>query len=497
MKKVLSVLSCMILFVVGYSQQDPMSFHKIESCYGKTIYVTPQLKSSDRMSMAKSALYEKKPGKYKSVKIITGSYYGEFQDVKNLPHFFNDVFYRVYDEIDYDDVRYVRFGQSVEGDSVFFIVPKEALSCCILEGVILDLEEIRKEVNEIWEKYIYLDNYKMRSALTGYVYDRKDELGLTTLSFQDFNIHLDKHDFCKLNWANYKIRPDKANPYEIGASVGEKDFFIHYEKLHRLISNGALVSSDYVDSIRHALHVRDSLDDIKDRVPVLGTYLGDTIAIFAYNGKSYSGEYLGIFNGKEKTFEKYQSLKFANPDDAVFLQRRGLTGIEIRKEVAREYDSLSIVRRVRERERKDEEKRLEEERRQKSIDSTLKVCKQKQIFILSQEYAYGEYGKFGLEWLFYNCFNKPIKYIEITIKPYNQVNDVQGDEFGRKEAKARCIGPVEEGNPAKFTFDDLFWDEKDLIHYLRVSYIKITFMDNSTKVYSGWENIKKRMFTNN
>ena len=82
-------------------------------------------------------------------------------------------------------------------------------------------------------------------------------------------------------------------------------------------------------------------------------------------------------------------------------------------------------------------KKLEREKEQKSIDSTLRVYKQKQIFIWNQKYAYGDYGQFGLEWMFYNCFNKVIKYIEITIKPYNQVGDIQRDDIGRKEAKAR------------------------------------------------------------
>ena len=134
---------------------------------------------------------------------------------------------------------------------------------------------------------------------------------------------------------------------------------------------------------------------------------------------------------------------------------------------------------------------MEEERTIQFIDSTILVCKKKQIFIWKQEYAYGDYGKFGLEWNFFNCYNKAIKYIELTIKPYNQVNDIQRDDFGRKEAKAKCIGPIESGDLATFTFDELFWDDNDLINKLKVSYIKITFMDNTTKVFSGIENVNK------
>lgn len=493
MKKILSILIFTILSVVVYSQNTPFSYKSIDSLYGKTIYVTPQLKPFDKKTMANSTFYEKKPGKYKNVKIDTWDYSGEFREVKELPNYFSNVFYHVYGEIDYKDERYVRFGQIIEGDSIFFIVRKGVLSLGIMEGVFLDLEKIAQEVNEIWEKYIYLDNDKTRSVLVVYTRERKNELSLTTLSLEDFNIHLDKHNFCKLNWANYKILPDKDNPYEIGTSVGEKEFYIHYEKIHRLIKSGALVSKDYLDSIKTTLHDRDSLDNIRDKKAILGTYLGDTIAFYVYKGTSYSAEYWGYCNGENRSFSKYQSLTFINKEDADYLQRRGLTGMDTRKAVAQEYDSLASIRKIREREREEELMLQEAERKLKAIDSVLNVCKKKQIFILNQEYAYGEYGQFGLEWTFFNCFNKTIKYIELTVKPYNRVDDVQMDDVGRKEAKVKCIGPIIAGDPATFTFDELFWDDNDIIHYLQVSYIKITFKDNSTKVYSGWGNIKKRM----
>ena len=106
------------------------------------------------------------------------------------------------------------------------------------------------------------------------------------------------------------------------------------------------------------------------------------------------------------------------------------------------------------------------------------------IFILDQSYSYSSW-KFGLAFKFFNCFGKEIKYIDITVCAYNQVGDRQRDDIGQHTREARCIGPIPANEIATYDFDELFWDDNDIIDKLKVEKIVITFMDNSIRTYSG------------
>ncbi len=497
MKKTVSLIYLLLVCFVVLAQSSPLSYRNIENAYGKSVYITSGIGYDEKKSAAQETLIEKKPGKYKNAK-VEYTYYGTFSSIKGLPHFFTDVYYDVVDETEYKETAYVRFRQNVDGEYVVFLVPKKTVNTILSTGVMLNLESIESEVKSITSKYLYLNEFTTNTALTRFPYSKelKEELKRGTLLHDRFSTVIGKNYYCKLEWAGYQILDKQSAPYKVGAKVGNTEFWIGYEKLHFLIKEGALVGVSELDSLRRVIAIQDSLDWVRDHQIILGIHYRDTVAVYACDGTSYSRKYKGYCNGKDETYDHY-SLKFRNNDDDLYLQRRGSDGLDIRKYVAWKYDSTAIVMREKERLRKEEEARLEEERKQLEIDSIIQMCKQKQIFIISQEYTYGDYGQFGLEWSFFNCFNKAIKYIEITVKPYNQVDDIQRDDIGRKESKARCIGPVEVGDLATFSFDELFWDDNDLIKRLKVSYIKITFMDNSTKVYSGIENIKKRMLRYN
>lgn len=187
-----------------------------------------------------------------------------------------------------------------------------------------------------------------------------------------------------------------------------------------------------------------------------------------------------VFPDSDLSFE-YDSL---SREARAFIDRRGYSdkGIEARKNLAIKNDKMRSASHL-----EKQRKRLEQ------IESALAKIenfrKQKKIFIIEQKYSYSDY-QFGLEFKFFNCYNKVIKYVEIKTNAYNQVGDLQGDYFGYSSKTVRCIGPIEKEETAVFDFDKMFWDENDVIHHLTVVDVKITFMDGTVTRYSGKDNVK-------
>ena len=93
----------------------------------------------------------------------------------------------------------------------------------------------------------------------------------------------------------------------------------------------------------------------------------------------------------------------------------------------------------------------------------------------------------------YNCFSKTIKYVEFTMTNYNDVGDVQRDDLGRASRTVRGIGPIEKEEGGRYSWDDIFWDDRDVINKTRLTNVKFIFTDGSTKVFSGYANINKHM----
>lgn len=127
---------------------------------------------------------------------------------------------------------------------------------------------------------------------------------------------------------------------------------------------------------------------------------------------------------------------------------------------------------------------------QSKIDKTNAYYKKNGILILDLEYSFSDY-RFGLKFNFYNCFSKDIKYIVLTVVGYNQVGDKERDDWGNHTKEARCIGPIRPTNTGVYDFNDLFKDEKGIIKELKVEKVVVTFMDNTTKTFSGKSNVDK------
>lgn len=189
----------------------------------------------------------------------------------------------------------------------------------------------------------------------------------------------------------------------------------------------------------------------------------------------------------EKTVS-LDSLVFDDEGRYQFLLRRGNKGLAIRKKIAFQQDSimqLGVAHCI------DSLRNLS----QRAENEFYNALNRRQIFILKDLYSYSEY-RFGKKFRFYNCFNKRIKYINITLTAYNGVGDIQHDDIGRSSAKLRGIGPIEKGDIASYDWDDLFWDDNDIINKVLITNITFTFFDGTTKSYSGKANIDKHRAAN-
>ena len=113
-----------------------------------------------------------------------------------------------------------------------------------------------------------------------------------------------------------------------------------------------------------------------------------------------------------------------------------------------------------------------------------------EIFFMSINPARSDY-MFGLEFNLFNCFPKTITKIEITVTPYNDRTKVQEDKFGRSTRTVRCMGPIYPGSPAQYSFDELYWNDRGGIKFMRVTGIVFHFTDGTTKSYSGYDRIMK------
>ena len=122
--------------------------------------------------------------------------------------------------------------------------------------------------------------------------------------------------------------------------------------------------------------------------------------------------------------------------------------------------------------------------------------KKNQIFITGIGYVYdsNEYShRFGMRFDVYNCFSKTIKYVEFTLTNYNAVGDMQRDDMGRASRTVRGIGPIDPDEDARYSWDDIFWDDRDVIDRTKLTNVKFIFKDGTTRVFSGHKNILKHM----
>lgn len=200
---------------------------------------------------------------------------------------------------------------------------------------------------------------------------------------------------------------------------------------------------------------------------------------YIYAAEKHYGSYRYYLycQGRKMRLDYYDVGK-VDPDKLAFLQRRGNEGVELREATAIQ---------------KDKEQQLKD--KQKATAYAQKIAQQKDEFVnknifLTKAALVSTKYQCGIDLNIFNCYNKTIKYIDFTVASFNHFNDPQKDEIGVGQKSAQCIGPIDPKHSGRFVFDELFWDKNSIITSCRLTYIKITFTDNTSVSFSGWGNIK-------
>ncbi len=481
MKKIFFVFVALLAYVQVSAQESPWLFRTVNEIHGKEIFIT-RMNSKEQERLNKEALLSMN-GKYK-----------KFNKVKGFNYVISNNIYSVGQPVEIKGKSYVCLGN--ERISVYLSMTYLSE---ILYSHILSVTYLDNEIKRYRDDYAYLDYNCIKD-------DSYTKNKLHLYYFYRNAAVLDK--YIPVDWISY--RPNSVdNPFVITLKASRDTVTLAYRELQELLQKNCLVKRSLVDSAvqvqkhkeeeaRKEQERQDSIRNTRVQYCVVKTdhsikcqgegeievEKGDTIALVQYEPSV--DRFFGLYNFKGVMLNDHSYSFYYDIDnlDMDYLKRKATTTDDQRFERARIDDSLRS-------ERKLARVLRDIDSLTRVIDSIQKNLNRRQIFMISQDYAYGKYDQFGLEFNLYNCFTKSIKYVQITVVPYNQVNDVQCDDVGRREKNVRCIGPIEPKEKATFTFDELFWDENDIIKYLRVTYIKFTFMDNSTKVYSGWDNIKK------
>ncbi len=230
-------------------------------------------------------------------------------------------------------------------------------------------------------------------------------------------------------------------------------------------------------------------------------YKGDTIAVYSYRASEdkfvvrfhysnllFKSEDVEFIDTKKITTEgKYiwERKTVKSSADANFLKTKGEEGIEQRFDAAVAYDEVQTE--------------IWLSKLKSAIDDYNKEVaykKKYQIFLTGIGYDFdnNEYrSRFGMHFDIYNCFSKTIKYVEFTMTNYNAVGDVQKDDLGRSSRTVKGIGPIEPEDGGRYSWDDIFWDDRDVIDKTKLTNVKFIFIDGTVKVFSGFSNIKKHM----
>ena len=133
---------------------------------------------------------------------------------------------------------------------------------------------------------------------------------------------------------------------------------------------------------------------------------------------------------------------------------------------------------------------LVQEQIRAEVERTKERMNRDEIFLMNLKPARSDY-MFGLDFNFYNCFDKTISKKEITVVPVNDRNQLQADKFNRTTRSVRCMGPIRPGSPAQYVFDELFWNDKGRIKFMRVTNITFHFTDGTRRSFNGYQNIMK------
>lgn len=471
--KVIYLLSFFCLTIniaVGQIPGDPKDF---KECIGQDVFFRGFYDKSDYVKVQERA-YVNVKGKYKLASNV--------KEYKNIQFLVPGTIYHITGPVTIENAK-SEFGRSKDfyrftsKDNEFYLptwwsIRDYVTKCSFWE------EEFKK----YQEEYAYVDTVKVHSFLRA---------KCKILKNYDKNnlIHLPGKHLYPVKWIGYEYDVSLFSPVKFYVMTNTNDtLIVFYKEIEDLKPYSVFVSAadaaraieqnakDAIsDSRLYIGTIQRRLNNIESMSGVRHTFeIGDKLPFVGYADSEY--DYLGLYLGKIYLISE-KNVSFQNAEDGDFLKRRKEMGFDVRMKYAKEYDSVVIVA---------------HKARQDSIE---RAMRNKELFIMDVNYAFGEHNpQSGISITVYNCYNKQIKYIDITLIPYNKVGDVQADYFGKKEKIVQCIGPLAAGETATYEFSDVYWDKYDIIELIKMTMIKLTFMDGTTKLYSGVSNIKKHAF---
>ena len=386
----------------------------------------------------------------------------------------------------------IQNGECFHVNQIVTIKNKQYLECSSANETIYFL---------VSEKYPILPNFRSATVWEEALHSLREECPYLKLQdkqkYAQNDIVLGK--FVKVAW----------NKFEFPKTIGSDVFFSYnHGRYTSRIPYASIRRSDFAseadvqeeknrqDEEERRRVEQERRDSIDDYIPIIArskyhdsdwNEMIDSLGMDNHHVYAIIDNKAHVFHWEEKVVS-LDSLVFDDEGRYQFLLRRGNKGLAIRKKIAFQQDSimqlgvahcLDSLRNL---------SRIAE-------NNFYNELNRRQIFILKDLYSYSDY-KFGKKFTFYNCFNKRIKYINITLTAYNGVGDIQRDDIGRSSAKLRGIGPIEKGDIASYDWDELFWDDNDIIDEVVITNITFTFFDGTTKSYSGKANIDKHRAAN-
>lgn len=386
----------------------------------------------------------------------------------------------------------IQNGECFHVNQIVTIKNKQYLECSSANETIYFL---------VSEKYPILPNFRSATVWEEALHSLREECPYLKLQdkqkYAQNDIVLGK--FVKVAW----------NKFEFPKTIGSDVFFSYnHGRYTSRIPYASIRRSDFAseadvqeeknrqDEEERRRVEQERRDSIDDYIPIIArskyhdsdwNEMIDSLGMDNHHVYAIIDNKAHVFHWEEKVVS-LDSLVFDDEGRYLFLLRRGNKGLAIRKKIAFQQDSIMQLRVAH------------------CIDSLRNLSRiaennfynelnRRQIFILKDLYSYSDY-KFGKKFTFYNCFNKRIKYINITLTAYNGVGDIQRDDIGRSSAKLRGIGPIEKGDIASYDWDEIFWDDNDIINKVLITNISFTFFDGTTKSYSGKANIDKHRAAN-
>lgn len=147
-------------------------------------------------------------------------------------------------------------------------------------------------------------------------------------------------------------------------------------------------------------------------------------------------------------------------------------------------DSLELVRQIK-------EQKKQADSLGQIVDKMFAELRIKNLIIYEWSWSYeSEYSlaaDFSIR--FINPFRKKIKYLWITLRAYNPVDDpIRDGVSGKLEKTVQAIGPIEYEGEGSYEFENVWYSR--VIGWMKISRLKVQFFDGSIKIIENPKSLR-------